>query len=59
MAWLRSIGMPTTFAEIGAKAGDIPALVAHRAEKPNGFPFGSFAKIGPEDMEAILRLAAR
>ena len=58
-AFFRSIGMPTTFAEIGARAEDIPAMAAHRAEKPNGFPFGSFAKIGPEDMEAILRLAAR
>ena len=57
--FFRSIGMPTTFAEIGARAEDIPAMAAHRAEKPNGFPFGSFAKIGPEDMEAILRLAAR
>ena len=58
-AFFRSIGMPTTFAEIGARAEDIPGMVAHRAEKPNGFPFGGFAKIGPDDMAAILRLAAR
>ena len=38
---------------------DIPALVAHRRLKPNPFPFGGFAAIGPEDMEAILRLAAQ
>lgn len=58
-AFFRSLGMPTTFAEIGARAEDIPAMAAHRAEKPNGFPFGGFVKIGPEEMEAILRLAAR
>ena len=33
-------------------------MVAHRAEKPNAFPFGGFVKIQPADMEAILRLAA-
>ena len=59
VAWLHSIGMPTTFAEIGAKAGDIPALVAHRAKKPNGFPFGGFTPIHEDDMAAILELAAR
>lgn len=57
-AFFRSLGMPTTLAEIGAKAEDIPAMAAHRAEKPNGFPFGNFVKIGPEEMQAILRLAA-
>ena len=57
-AFFRSIGMPTTFAEIGAKEADIPAMVAHRSEKPGGFPFGGFVKIGPAEMEAILHLAA-
>ena len=56
-AVFRSLGMPTTFAEIGVKEEDIPAMVAHRAEKPGGFPFGAFVKVGPEEMEAILRLA--
>lgn len=56
-AFFRSLGMPTTLAEIGAKAEDIPAMAAHRAEKPGGFPFGGFVKIGPEEMQAILRLA--
>jgi hypothetical protein len=55
-AFFRSIGMPTTLAEIGAKEADIPAMVAHRGEKPGGFPFGGFVKIGPAEMEAILRL---
>lgn len=52
----RSLGMPVTLSEIGAKADDIPAMIRHRAEKPNGFPFGAFVKIGPEEMETILRL---
>lgn len=56
--WLRSIGMPTTFSEIGARGEDIPAMVAHRALKPGGFPFGGFVPIQPADMEAILRIAA-
>ena len=58
-AFFRSLGMPTTFAELGAKEEDIPAMVAHRAEKPGGFPFGGFVPINPPEMEAILTLAAR
>ena len=58
VSFFRSLGMPTTFAEIGAKAEDIPAMVAHRGEKPGGFPFGGFVEIGPKEMEAVLRLAA-
>ena len=54
--FFRSLGMPTTLKEIeGAKAEDIPKMVAHRKEKPNGFPFGGFVKIGPEEMAEILR----
>ena len=56
--FFRSLGMPTTFAELGARAEDIPAMVAHRAQKPGGFPFGSFVQINPAEMEAVLRLAA-
>ena len=56
-SFFRSLGMPTTLEELGAKAEDIPAMAAHRAEKPNGFPFGGFVKIQPADMEAILHLA--
>ena len=54
----RSLGMPVTLSEIGAKIEDIPAMVRHRAERPNGFPFGGFVKVGPEEMAEILRLAA-
>lgn len=56
--FFRSLGMPTTLQEVGGKVADIPAMVAHRAEKPNGFPFGGFMKIGPESMETILRQTA-
>ncbi|WP_352415499.1 iron-containing alcohol dehydrogenase [Oscillibacter ruminantium] len=56
-AFLKSMGMPATLSEIGAKAEDIPAMTAHRAEKPNGFPFGNFVKINPKDMTAIFHLA--
>lgn len=53
----RRMGMPTTLAGLGAREEDIPAMAAHRAEKPNGYPFGQFVKMGPEDLEAVLRLA--
>ena len=60
LCWFfHSLGMPITFEELGAEAGDIPAMVAHRAEKPAGFPFGGFVKIQPADMEAILRLCVQ
>ena len=62
IAKLRAIwsswGLPTSFAEINAKAEDIPAMVAHRAERPNGFPFGNFVKIGPDEMTAVMQIAA-
>ena len=57
--FFRSLGLPVTLAEVGAKEEDIPAMVAHRAEKPAGFPYGGFVKIGPQEMEAILRLCAK
>ena len=57
--FFRSIGMPTTLEEVGGKAEDIPSMAAHRAEKPNGFPFGGFVKIGPEEMQAILLRTAQ
>lgn len=53
--FLRHLEMPATLSEVGGKAEDIPAIVAHRAEKPSGFPFGGFVKIGPVEMEEILR----
>ena len=58
-SFFRSIGMPTTLQEVGGKAEDIPAMAAHRAEKPGGFPFGGFVKIGPQEMQAILLRTAQ
>ena len=57
--FFQDLGMPVTLQELGAKSEDIPAMVAHRGEKPGGFPFGNFVKAGPREMEAILRLADR
>ena len=57
--FFRALRMPTTLSEIGGRKEDIPAMVTHRAEKPNGFPFGGFVKIGPDEMGAILRLTAQ
>jgi len=55
--FFRSLGMPVTLEEIGAKAEDIPAMIDHRKKKPGGFPFGGFVQIGSSEMETILRLA--
>ena len=55
--FFRTLGMPATLEEVGGRAEDISAMVAHRCEKPNGFPFGGFVKIGPEEMTAIYHLA--
>ena len=55
--FFRRLNMPVTLEEIGADPAEIPAMVAHRAARPGGFPFGNFLKIGPAEMEAILNLA--
>ena len=57
--FFHEIGLPATLAELGGREADIPAMVEHRKQKPNGFPFGNFVKIGPEEMEAVLRLCAK
>ena len=56
-AWLKAIGMPSNFAELGAKAEDIPALVAKLGLKGNAL--GAFRPLKDEDVAAILQLAAR
>ena len=55
--FFRRLDMPVTLEQIGAKAEDIPAMIAHRAARPGGFPFGGFVKIGPSEMETILHFA--
>lgn len=57
-AFFHALGMPSTLEEVGGNVADIPAMVLHRSEKPNAFPFGGFLKIHEKDMEAILRRCA-
>lgn len=56
--FFRGLGLPERLQDVGGRLEDIPAMIAHRKEKPNGFPFGGFMKFGPEEMEAVLRLSA-
>lgn len=54
--FLKSIGMPTSFAEVGAKEEDIPMMVEHLAKRGG---VGHFVSIKDEDAEAIFRLAVK
>ncbi|MDL2262770.1 iron-containing alcohol dehydrogenase [Bacteroidales bacterium OttesenSCG-928-I21] len=56
--FLKSIGMPTTFAEIGAKAEDIPYLVNKIGIGKEG-TLGFFVKLKEEDIANIYGLAAK
>ena len=56
-AWLKSIGMPTSFAELGAKAEDIPRLAANL--HLNGKTLGAFRPLTEADVREIQKLAAR
>ena len=51
----KTIGMPVTFEELGAKEEDIPALAA-KLELGDG-TMGSFVSLTTKDVEAIYRLA--
>ena len=51
-AWIKSLGMPTNFAELGAKADDIPKLVATLGL--NGNTLGSFKPLADSDVTKIL-----
>ena len=55
-AWLKSIGMPTSFSELGARSEDIPRLAASLGLK-EGQTLGAFRPLTTSDVEAILRLA--
>ena len=52
-AWLHDIGMPLTFAELGAKEEDIPALVAKLGL--NGNTIGTFKALTEDDVAKLLR----
>ncbi len=56
--FFRHLGLPSNFAELdkNIKLSDIPAIIEHRKQKPNAFPFGNFVKIDEKGMEEILRL---
>lgn len=54
--FLKSIGMPLSFAEIGAKEEDIPKMVTHLGIRGG---IGGFVRIMDEEAEAIYRLAVR
>ena len=52
--WLKSMGLPVNFAELGAKEDDIPKLV--KTMNLSGNTLGSFQELDESDVEAIYRL---
>ena len=52
--WLKSLGMPLNFAELGAREEDIPLLV--KTLNLNGNTLGAFRPLTADDVEAIYRL---
>lgn len=57
-AFFSSLGMPVTFAQLGAKEEDIPALAAKVVRGPSG-TCGHFVELDTPAIEAVLRLAVR
>jgi len=58
VAFFRSIGMPVSFAEMGAKAEDIPLLVGKCNLNNGGSKCGFFQPLDREDVANIYRIAA-
>ena len=52
--WLKSLGLPLTFAELGAKEEDIPILV--KTLNLNGNTLGGIQALGEDDVAAIYKL---
>ena len=52
--FLKSIGMPVSFAELGAKEEDIPLMVSQLCKRES---IGGFIKIGAKEAEEIYKLA--
>ncbi len=52
--WLKGIGLPLTFAELGAREEDIPLLV--KTLNLSGNTLGGFMPLTDKDVEAIYRL---
>lgn len=57
-AFLRSLGMPTSFGELGAKEEDIPTLVENLFYERSG-KVGQFVPLGRGECESIYRIAAK
>lgn len=57
-SFLKSIGMPVTLTELGAKKEDIPYMAKNTKRGPDG-KVGAFVKLDTEDVEKILRIADR
>ena len=55
--WLKSLGLPLTFAELGAKEEDIPLLV--KTLNLNGNTLGGFMPLTEADVIAIYRLCCK
>ena len=53
-SWLKSLGLPLTFAELGAKEEDIPLLV--KTLNLCGNTLGGFQPLTEDDVAAIYRL---
>ena len=58
-SFLREIGMPITFKELGARAEDIPALAAQCKRNPSGVMIGNAWPITVAEAEEIYRIADR
>ncbi len=56
--FLRELGMPITFAELGAKEEDIPYLAA-KCKRNNGDRLGFFRPLDTKMIEDVLRIAVR
>ena len=56
--FLRSIGMPINFAELGAKEEDIPTLVK-KFGLADGARTGGFVKLSSDDIAEIYKIAAK
>ena len=53
-SWLKSLGLPLTFAELGARAEDIPLLV--KTLNLSGNTLGGFRPLDEADVAAVYRL---
>ena len=53
-AWLKSLGLPLNFAELGAREEDIPLLV--KTLNLSGNTLGGFMPLADDDVAAIYRL---